>query len=27
MNSFTDFPLPAATLYPEYGTLMLPQER
>ena len=25
--SFTDFPLPSVTLYLEYGTLMLPQER
>jgi hypothetical protein len=25
--SFTDFPLPEATLYLEYGTLMLPSER
>jgi hypothetical protein len=25
--SFTDFPLPEATLYLEYGTLMLPRER
>jgi hypothetical protein len=25
--TFTDFPLPAVTLYLEYGTLMLPSER